>query len=123
MDYRQLILAYASAWCFLSPSLSEGLSLVSIEAMACGLPLVVTDVPGNADIIRDNECGMTVRPKDPQAIGRVLSLLARDADLHRRFAEKASSGVIRYDWSAIAAKYIDVYRQTLSQARKTAAHR
>jgi glycosyltransferase involved in cell wall biosynthesis len=118
MAYRRLIPAYASAWCFLSPSLSEGLSLVSIEAMACGLPLVVTDVPGNADIIRDNECGMTVRPKDPLAIGQVLSLLSRDAGLHRRFADKAAAGAVRYDWSTIAGKYIDVYRHTLSQFRK-----
>jgi glycosyltransferase involved in cell wall biosynthesis len=111
MDREDIVRAYASAWCFLSPSLSEGLSLVSLEAMACGLPLIVTDVPGNADIVSDNGCGMIVAAKEPRQIADALLHLMAHADAHEQFRQRALQRAPIYDWGVIAARYIALYRQ------------
>jgi len=62
---------------FFLPSHSEGLSNAMLEAMACSLPCVATDVGGNSEIITDSRNGWLVRPNDPEmAAVRILNLLA-----------------------------------------------
>jgi len=110
MSREDIVKAYASAWCFLSPSLSEGLSLVSIEAMASGLPLVVTDVPGNADIVQSNGCGLIVRAGMPEAIARSLAQLLQQPREYEILRQKARERASGYDWTKIAERYQHEYR-------------
>jgi len=114
MRREEIIKAYASAWCFLSPSLSEGLSLVSVEAMACGLPLVVTDVPGNADIIENNSCGLIVKAREPSELARGLIFLLEHPDQYEVFRQKALDRSPAYDWMKIAERYEQEYRRVLA---------
>ncbi|HEC91395.1 MAG TPA: glycosyltransferase family 1 protein, partial [Candidatus Atribacteria bacterium] len=109
-DRPTILKYYQSAWCFFSPSIVEGLSMVSIEAMATGLPLVVTDVPGNLDIVRDNKCGIIVKNKDPESMARGILDLYLNKELYNKFAEIAVKQVKNYEWSNIAKKYLDVYQ-------------
>ena len=104
---------YKSSEIFFSPSIVEGLSLVSIEAMASGLPLVVTDVPGNEDIVRENDCGVIVRAKDISDMSKGLQSLILDPERRHRLAEVAFLNSRRYDWSEIARQYIRVYENVL----------
>lgn len=117
---EDIVRAYASAWCFLSPSLSEGLSLVSIEAMASGRPLIVTDVPGNADIVKDNGCGIIVKAKDPRGIAASLLHLFEHPQEYALYRRKALERAPAYDWRAIADQYIRVYRQVIAHSRLAA---
>ncbi len=114
MTRQEIVKAYASAWCFLSPSLSEGLSLVSIEAMACGLPLVVTDVPGNADIIENNGCGLIVKARAPEELARSLIYLLEHPDQYDLFRQKALDRSPAYDWMKIAGRYEQEYRLAMA---------
>ncbi len=120
-DADTLLRCYQSAWCFFSPSVTEGLSLVSLEAMATGLPLVATDVPGNIDIVRDNGCGIIVRSKDPESMARGIGALLCDPEAHRRFSGIARKRAANYDWLPIACKYVETYRRAvqLRRARST----
>lgn len=104
---------YNSSHIFFSPSIVEGLSLVSIEAMACGLPLVVTDVPGNEDVVRDNGCGVIVRSKDVQDMARGLREMLNNPTMREELGKLALQRSAEYDWQAIARKYIEVYKRTL----------
>lgn len=105
---------YHSADIFFSPSIIEGLSLVSIEALACGLPLVVTDVPGNEDIVRDTSAGLIVRSRDPEQMARGLNELVKDAGRRKELSDIAMKKVVDYDWSAVAKRYVRVYRNVLA---------
>lgn len=58
----------------------EGFANAIIEAMAAGLPLVVTDVGGNGDAVADGVTGLVVPPHDPEALGHAILALARDPD-------------------------------------------
>lgn len=114
-EREAIIKCYQSAWCFLSPSLIEGLSLVSIEAMATGLPLVVTDVPGNLDIVRDNRCGLVVKKRDPVALAEGIMKLKTDRSLYDTLSSRALEKVHVYDWRTIAEKYLSLYHLVLDR--------
>ena len=105
---------YRSSQIFFSPSIVEGLSLVSIEAIACGLPLVVTDVPGNEDIVRDNKCGLIVKNQDPANMARGLHELLTDDRARHTYAGNALTGARNYDWTHIADQYIKVYEKVIA---------
>jgi glycosyltransferase involved in cell wall biosynthesis len=104
---------YRSADIFFSPSIIEGLSLVSIEAMACGLPLVVTDVPGNADLVRDTGAGIIVRSKDPEDMAQGLNTLINDTETRKALSALAIEKAASYDWKVVAQRYARVYHQVL----------
>jgi len=64
---------------FVLPSLyGEGLPNAVLEAMAAGVPVIATDVPGCRDLIRDNETGWLVRPGDPADISRAITAALAD---------------------------------------------
>jgi glycosyltransferase involved in cell wall biosynthesis len=61
-----------AADCFVLPSYEEGLSLALLEAMAAGLPIVASDIPGNRVAIRPNVDGLLVPPRDPTALAAAV---------------------------------------------------
>src|SRR5206468_1158094 len=67
-----------------SPGANELFGLALVEAMACGCPVVASDVPPLAEIVVDGVNGLLVPPNDPSAIGAALARLATDGDLWRR---------------------------------------
>lgn len=111
MSQAEVTECYRSAYCFFSPSIIEGLSMVSIEAMACGLPLVVTNVPGNVDVVRDNGCGIVVPSRDLLAMADGLERIARDREARDGWARVAAEHASGYDWSHVAALYLAVFEK------------
>jgi colanic acid/amylovoran biosynthesis glycosyltransferase len=71
----------------LHPSLSEGMPTVMLEAMACALPVVVTDVGGVREAVTDGVEGIVVPSRDPRALAAALERLRRDPALGRRMGE------------------------------------
>ena len=66
--------------CFVLPSLSEGVSNTILEAMACGLPVLATDVGGNADLVAVGQTGDIVPSADPRAMAQRLVEFASDPE-------------------------------------------
>jgi glycosyltransferase involved in cell wall biosynthesis len=101
---------------FVQPSLTEGISLSVIEAMAAGLPIIATSVGGNPEAVGYGEAGILVPPRDVEALTQAILSLERDADLRRRLAE-AARGRVRTHFSieATARAYEQLY---IEQARR-----
>ena len=75
------------------------------EAMACGVPVIVTDLPGQADIVTGSDCGVVVPPNDPPAIAAAVARLAADPALARALGGRARAAAVeRYSWDAAAGK-------------------
>ena len=73
---------------FVMPTVErEGLARAVLEAMAQGVPCVVSDVGGLPELVADGETGLVVPPRDPAALARALETLLRDGALRRRFGE------------------------------------
>jgi glycosyltransferase involved in cell wall biosynthesis len=67
----------------------ESLTKAAIEAMAIGTPVLITDIPGNEELVVHGESGWKVPPKDPQALANAIELLVADGDLRQKLAQGA----------------------------------
>jgi sugar transferase (PEP-CTERM/EpsH1 system associated) len=83
----------ANASMFVLPSLSEGISLTLLEAMASGLPVIATRVGGNPEVVVDNESGILVPPQDPRALAKAIIRLRTDRSLCSRLSRDGRSRV------------------------------
>jgi len=105
----------------LSPMVDPGRSrsgvvpLKLFEAMACGVPVIVTDMPGQADIVRQAGCGVVVAPGDPDSIAAAVALLAADPAAARAMGVRGREAVVeRYSWDASAAETDLILRDLLA---------
>jgi glycosyltransferase involved in cell wall biosynthesis len=100
---------YQSAHCIVNPSHYEGMPNVVLEAMACGVPPIVSDVPGNRDVVEDALTGRVVAHDDLDALVAAMAAALRDpaalAALGTRAREAATQ---RYSWDATTSKFIDL---------------
>jgi glycosyltransferase involved in cell wall biosynthesis len=102
---------------FVQSSLWEAMSIVVLEAMAAGKPMVVTRVGENSHVVIDNETGLTVPPANPEALATALRKLLHNDDLRRRLGHAAR---LRYE-SAFTTQhmitaYEDLYRKLVGDA-------
>ncbi len=95
------------------PSSLESFGIVQLEAMACGLPVVIADLPGARGVSRDGEHGVHVTPGDVDDLERGLRVLVdAGADGRRRMGEQARAHVVdRYTWARSAELLEAVYRE------------
>lgn len=85
------------------PSIVEGSALVVLEAMASGLPVVVTPNAG-AEAVRDGVDGFIVPVRDPEAIARCLKVLESDTTLRREMGLSARERALEFSWAAFAER-------------------
>jgi len=104
---------YRSSDIFCNPTLSEPFGQVNLEAMACGLPVVGSNVGGLKEIITE-DTGIRVEPGDVRALSEALRMLISDEKLRRKLGHAARKRAVEfYSWDVIASKYVDVYREVL----------
>jgi glycosyltransferase involved in cell wall biosynthesis len=95
---RDPYVLYHSAAIFALPSRVEGTPNALLEAMSCGLPVVVSDgAPGLLELVEDGVTGLVVPVNDAAALAQALRRLARNAELRRRLGEAARERVAEYD--------------------------
>lgn len=95
----------------------ESFGIVLIEAMAAGLPVVASDIPGYGAVVNSGENGLLVPPGDPGALSRALVDMLTDPARRAAFAEAGQEFALRYDWSRIAAVLEGVYTSLLETRR------
>lgn len=96
------------------PSYREGLPRSLIEAAACALALVTTDVPGCRAVVRDGLDGLLVPVRDAAALARAIARLDDDRALVRRLGDAARARALAdYDVTRVNARTLDVYAELL----------
>ena len=103
---------YASADVVVMPSRYESFGMVALEAMACGTPVVASDVGGLSFIVRNGETGFLVPEGDARAMAECLSCILHDPDLRARLGKRGVEVARAYAWPRIAdqieARYCEV---------------
>lgn len=89
---------YNEAAVFVNPSLKEGWGLTSIEANACGTPVVAADSPGLRDSVVDHRTGLLVPALDPAALARAIRSVLEDDALAARLRAGALAWAAEHDW-------------------------
>jgi glycosyltransferase involved in cell wall biosynthesis len=97
----------------LFPTLSEGFGLALLEAMACGLAPISSDVPGPRGIITNGHDGILVAARDSEAIKVALEKLISDKVYLLEMQKNAQKTAQNYDWSVIAEQRLDIYTSHL----------
>jgi glycosyltransferase involved in cell wall biosynthesis len=94
----------AEADVFVFPSLFEGSAVVTYEALACGLPSVVT--PGSGSVVQDGVDGFVIEPRDVEALARRMEELGNSPQLRARMSLAARARALAYDWPRYHAAVI-----------------
>jgi D-inositol-3-phosphate glycosyltransferase len=106
---------YAAAEVVVVPSHYESFGMVALEAMACGTPVVASQVGGLAFLVQDGVTGYTVPVGDPEALCTHLQSLLNDRELRHKMGEQAVATAREYAWEKIASQMIQLYQETLQK--------
>lgn len=112
----KLLKIYQEHDIFLFPTLLEGLPLVVLEAMACGLP-VITTPNGPSDIVRDGVDGFIVPPRDVNAIVDCLERIGRDPDLRIWMGRNARRRAQDFTWEVYRKKAVNFVQEWLNHSK------
>jgi D-inositol-3-phosphate glycosyltransferase len=102
---------YSAAEAVVVPSFYESFGMVALEAMACGTPVVASQVGGLAYLVKDGETGFTIPVDDPIALAESLTRILKEDDLRSRLAKRASEEAQLYSWDLIASQLVQVYQR------------
>ncbi len=105
---------YSAAEAVVVPSQYESFGMVALEAMACGTPVVASQVGGLAYLVQDGVTGFTVPVDEPVELARKLTSLLVDADLRSRLGRQAEQVAQDYAWEKIARRLILAYEALLA---------
>ena len=122
----ELIGAYLAAKALWFPSThrSEAFGLVQVEAMACGCPVINTQIPGSGVtwVSRNNETGLTIPVNDPHALAAAAKRLMEDRALHARLSSAAHERAMReFNQHAMAQRSLEIYERAAVRGKKILA--
>jgi len=110
---------YRSADISVLPSFMEATSITGLESMACGLPLVGTNVGGIPAIIDEHKTGLLVPPGDPEALATALRSLVIDASRRKQMGQAARlKAEQEFSWPVIARRTLNVFAGILTNREK-----
>jgi len=107
---------YAACDVFVLPSISEyeGFGIVQLEAMACGKPVIATNIPGVREVDAKELATIHVPPKDKRALTEALLMILRDEKLATKMGSNGRKLVEEfYSWSKIARIILQLYEEVL----------
>lgn len=106
----EIVDLYHNADIMLNPSTVDNMPNSVLEAMACGVPVISTDVGGVPYIVRDGQTALLVAPADAQQMAGAVLKLHGDRVMCSRLAENSLQEVARYYWSEVRLQWLDLYR-------------
>lgn len=107
---------YSAAEAVVVPSQYESFGMVALESMACGTPVVASQIGGLAYLVQDGVTGFTVPVDEPLELANRLTSLIQEPGLRDRMGKQAVQVAQDYAWDKIASKLLIVYEELLSDS-------
>ena len=99
---------------FVLPSYAEGMSNAALEAMACGLPLMLTDTGGSRELVDEN--GAVVQTGNDEALAVQLIEWLSHPDSMREMGKRSRERSFDFSWKQTASQYRDLYQRVLEKS-------
>jgi len=110
--------AVASSDVLLNPSITEAFGNVTLEAMACGLPVIAAEATGATNLVRHGVTGTLVGGAEPEEMADALAAYAEDSELRRRHGEAGLAVAKTMDWDTINSSVVRVYMHAILKRRR-----
>jgi glycosyltransferase involved in cell wall biosynthesis len=116
VDHRVLPKVYAAADVVILPSqMQESFGLVVIEAMACGKPVLASNLPGVRSVVAHGQDGLLARTGDVNDLAEKIQMLLDDPQRRREMGERGRAKVeAKYGWPRIIPRLVRVYEEVLA---------
>ncbi|NEQ55428.1 MAG: glycosyltransferase family 4 protein, partial [Leptolyngbya sp. SIO3F4] len=112
-EIEDLIAIYNAADVLVAPSFYEGFGLTVLEAMACGLPVITSNVTSLPEVVGD--AAVLVNPEDIQLISLEIQNFFEDPVYRQKFSHKGLKRVTQFTWKNTAEYVASIYEKTLSK--------
>ena len=89
----------------------EGFGIVALEAMASGIPVIVSSIVGVADDIEKNNCGIVIKPKNVKELGNAIKYFEDNESEIKIMGRRARKAVENYSWEKIAKRTEELYKE------------
>lgn len=116
VDNSRIMQFYREADLFVLPSVTcadghrDGIPVVLMEAMACGVPVISTGISGIPELVEDGVSGVLVPEKDPRALSGAIGTVLADAGMRRRFSVEGRTKVVNeFDIRDVAGRLLDLF--------------
>jgi glycosyltransferase involved in cell wall biosynthesis len=117
LSNQELSKLYNNVDLFILPSLSEGLPLTLLEAMAYRKCVLATNIPGNLDVIKNNQNGMLFNAGDFLDLAKKIDYLLDNHELRKQLGNEARRDVEEnYEWNKVLNKILDVYEESVEKS-------
>lgn len=113
-DQDTLQYYYSAAEMVIVPSHYESFGMVALEAMACGTPVIASEVGGLAFVVRDGVTGFHVPQRDPEALAAKIELLLSDEILRLLLGRRAACWAESYGWPVIADRLLVLFHEIVA---------
>ena len=108
---------HAAADVFVAPSTGrESFGIVLVEAMAAGVPVVASDIPGYREVVRSGMDGLLVTPKDSRALSSAVRKILSEPALAERLGAAGQARAERYRWEVVAVEVEAAYHEAIQSA-------
>jgi glycosyltransferase involved in cell wall biosynthesis len=115
ISMRDLPTVYNNASVMAFPSIEEGLARVIPQAMACGLPTIITHNSGGDELVRDGVEGFIVPHRDVEVLAERIDRLGCDDGLRAEMGRRARSRTEQFTWHAYARRFVDIYEGIVTE--------
>lgn len=108
---EELAMVTAGALTLIYPSIYEGFGLPPLEAMACGVPVIASEVSSLPEVVGNT--GLLINPYDDEALAQTILKMITNADIRLQLSLKARARSVEFTWDKCARQTVDVYRQAI----------
>lgn len=121
LDRAGIVALYRAADAMVNPANVDNMPNSVLEALACGLPVVSTDVGGVPYILTHEKTGLLVPPRNADAMASAIISLIKDDVLRQRLSEEGLKQIEHYTWDAVGDQWLQTYRDVIAATRKSVA--
>jgi glycosyltransferase involved in cell wall biosynthesis len=112
LDRLKILEFYQQSNCLLNLSLYEGMPNVVLEAMACGLPIIASNVIGNDAVVQHGKTGYLIDLKNTSQLQEILLSLLKNPKLAKQLGHASRDWVVKtFSWTKVAKEYVQLFSQ------------